>query len=95
VNPREALNKILWDKKLNVNDFDVTFIHRGAEKDEKTIPYSSIVKVGRSWFLYREGEGEFETFIPFHRILTIRNVCNGDILWLKKSYKPRQPSTLP
>ena len=77
MNPREALNKILWDKKLNVNDFDVTFIHRGAEKDEKTIPCSSIVKVGRSWFLYRAGEGEFETFIPFHRI----NMLASNFFW--------------
>jgi len=95
LNPRDALNKILWDRRLKVEDYEVTFIHRGAERDEKTIPCSSIVKVGSSWFLYIAGEGGVETFIPFHRILTIRNVCSGDILWVKKSRKLRRASTLP
>jgi uncharacterized protein (UPF0248 family) len=85
VNPRAVLNKIHWDEKLKVKDYEVTFIHRGAERDERTISCSTIVQVGRSWFLYREGEGSVETLIPFHRILKIRNMRTGDILWLKKS----------
>ena len=83
MNPRAILNKIIWDMRLNVDDYEVTFIHRGSERDEKTISCGSIVKVGRSWFLYREGEGRSETFIPLHRILRISNIHNGNILWLK------------
>lgn len=93
MNPRDALNKILWDRRLKVADYEITFIHRGAERDEKTIPCSSVVKVGRSWFLYRGNKSRFETFIPFHRILTIRNVRNGNILWLKPARKPQRTST--
>jgi len=81
--PRDILNKITWDKRLRIQDFTVTFIHRGVKGDKKTIPYESITKVGKSWFLYRAGPGE--TLIPFHRILEVKNVRKQEVLWKKKS----------
>jgi uncharacterized protein (UPF0248 family) len=79
--PREIFNKIFWDKREKPENYFVTFIHRGAPQDRKTIPCTSIVKVERSWFIYSV-EGE-ETLIPFHRILEIKNIKTGKVLWRK------------
>ncbi len=81
VNIKEILNKIFWDKRLNIENHVITFIHRGAKEDKKTIPCKLIVKTGKSWFLYKNMEDE--TFIPYHRILEIKNIKTGEILWKK------------
>ena len=78
---REILGKIFWTESATAEDFTVTFIHRGAPDDMKTIIFSSIVKVGRSWFTYRSNGGE--TLIPFHRILEVKNIRTGTSMWRK------------
>jgi uncharacterized protein (UPF0248 family) len=75
------LGKIFWTESATVEGFTVTFIHRGAPEDTKTIIFSSIVKVGRSWFTYRSNGGE--TLIPFHRILEVKNIRTCTSLWKK------------
>jgi hypothetical protein len=82
---REVLNKIFWDKRLNVEDYVLTFIHRGVEGDKKTISCKSIIKVGRSWFIYRSTKNMGEVFIPYHRVLEIKNIKTGKVLWKKAS----------
>lgn len=77
------MNKLLWDPKENIADYELTFIHRGAPMDVKVVPCSLIAEVEPSGFTYRSEE-EGETFIPFHRILEIRNVRTGQISYNKK-----------
>ena len=77
---REFLNKIFWDPRENRVDYEVVFIHRGAYMDRKSVPCGLIKEVKSSWFTYESAE-EGEVFIPFHRIIEIRNVKTGEIAW--------------
>lgn len=88
---RDVLNKILWTDPSNTADYEVTFVHRGAAMDRRTIPLNSIVMVKPSWFTYI-GEGEEEVQIPFHRIIEIRNIKTGRVLWRKGDLE-RDPMT--
>ena len=76
---RSILNRIFWDKRENRGNYVVTFIHRGAYMNRKVIPCNFIKEVKASWFSY-ESEGE-DIIIPFHRILEIKNVKNGKLIW--------------
>ena len=78
---KNIFNKVLWDKKERKEDYEVIFIHRGAPEDRKTISFGSIKKASKSTFIYDYEGGE--TTIPFHRIVIIRNVYTGDIIWKK------------
>ncbi len=77
---KNILNRFFWDKAVSPNDYELSFVHRGAPDDTKTIPVSSVEKVGGSWFAYR-ADNDGETTIPFHRILKIRNIRTGQVLW--------------
>ena len=52
-----------------LKDLTITYIHRGAPGDRKTIS-AEYTKVGRAYFEFIE-DGEV-VHIPFHRILEIR-----------------------
>lgn len=84
---RDFLNKILWDKRERPEDYEITFIHRGVHMNRRTIPCKSITGVERSWFIYRNEEGE-DVVIPFHRVTEIRNVKNNEV-----GYKSRKDQT--
>jgi len=79
---KNIFNKIFWDERVDRIDFVITFVHRGAPSDSKTITASQIRQVGRSWFTYSQQDQE--TLIPMHRILTVENVRTGEILWRKR-----------
>ncbi len=81
---RDILNKILWDKREKPEDYEVTFIHRGSYMNRKTIPYTLITRVERSWFTYR-GEGGEDVVIPFHRVIEIKNLKSDEV-----AYKSRR-----
>lgn len=80
---KNIFNRIFWDKRMNIEDFEITYIHRGAPKDQKIIPVSIIKQVGQSWFTY-EDQGN-ENKIPMHRIISIKNIKTGDFLWIKRN----------
>lgn len=80
---RQILNKLVWDKREAIANYEVTFIHRGIPGDRKTIPCRIITQIGPSWFTY-ESEEE-SAIIPFHRILEIKNVRNRQVIWSKKA----------
>ena len=82
---RDVLNKIFWDKRLNVKDYVLTYTHRGAKENKKTVPCGLIVKIGKSWFTYKDKETDSETFIPYHRVLEVKNIKTGKVLWRKTS----------
>ncbi|HMF32516.1 MAG TPA: RNA repair domain-containing protein [Candidatus Lokiarchaeia archaeon] len=84
---RAVLNRLIWDPKLKTeqNDYVITFIHRGAPGDEKTILFKQITKVLAAYFIYRDESGE-DIQIPFHRILTIKNVKRNTCLYVKANH---------
>jgi hypothetical protein len=80
---RDLLNKILWAEKERKSEYEITFLHRGAYMDRKKVPFNSVIQVGAGWFSYADPtEGEVQ--IPFHRIMEIRNIKNGRIVWNKR-----------
>ena len=86
---KNIFNKILWDRRVSTDDYRITFIHRGAPSDEKTIAASSVRHVGRSWFTYDDLGDEVQ--IPMHRITKVENLETGEVLWRKRtSPRPSQ-----
>ena len=80
---RKTLNKIFWDKRERIDDYILTFIHRGSPGDTRTIPLTKIVKVGSSSFTYQD-DSEEETTIPFHRVTLVKNTRSDKALWQKR-----------
>ena len=78
---RNIFNKIFWDKRERKEDYEVVFTHRGVPNDQKTIPFVSIVDVGKSAFIYFD-KGE-KIIIPMHRVKIVRNIKNSKIMWRK------------
>ena len=79
---RDILNKIFWDPKENKLDYEVIYIHRGANMDQKHLALSLIQEVKSSWFIYNS-KSEGEVVIPFHRIIEINNLKTGKKIWRK------------
>jgi uncharacterized protein (UPF0248 family) len=80
---KNILNRLRWDPRENPESYRITYRHRGAPDDMKQIFASQIMKLGKSYFTLNE-ESE-ETTIPFHRILEIRNLKDGSVIWQKRS----------
>ena len=79
---RTVLNKIFWDKREDPKYYEVTFVHRGAAGDRKTVPCGKITHLEPSGFVYQGEEGE--TFIPYHRIREIKDVRDGRVIWFSR-----------
>ena len=80
---REILNKIRWNDVDNFQDYKILYIHRGAPNDQKEVNYSLIIDITASFFVYQDDLLDEPTYIPFHRILEIKNVKKNEILWVK------------
>ena len=80
----EIFSKFMWDEsfKGKTQNIRLKFIHRGAKDDSITIPFDEILrKEGHYFILSHEIYGE--TYIPFHRILTIWDMSTGEIFYKK------------
>ena len=61
---------------MQITEIKITYIHRGAPGNLKTIKGDSIERLARGFLILKEG-----TQIPFHRVVKITN--NNKILWKK------------
>jgi uncharacterized protein (UPF0248 family)/sugar phosphate isomerase/epimerase len=82
-NARDVLNKLTWDKRFNTGNYAVIFVHRGAPHDLKVIKASAIRRIEKSFFIIEE-----DTMIPFHRIRAIRELRNGEDIFIKDEGVP-------
>ena len=81
VNPlKEVFNRLLWDLREKIADYEISYVHRGAPDDRRTISAKEVGEVGKTWFRHRDAEGE-ESTIPFHRIIEIRNRVTDEVIW--------------
>jgi uncharacterized protein (UPF0248 family) len=71
--PREVLNELKWKPGMSLDKAEITYIHRGAPRDEMTIQGSDIIELERSFFVTQESK------IPYHRIKRI--VYEGKLLF--------------
>jgi len=81
---KNILNGLRWQSELNPSDYSITYRHRGAPGDVKTVRASDIKSLGKSYFTLQSASGEEETVIPFHRVLEVRRSTDGSILWVKR-----------
>ena len=72
---REILNKVKWDERMDFDQLEVVYLHRGAPNDLKRISGREIVSIGTS-FLSLKAEG---AEIPYHRIVKI--LYEGEVLF--------------
>lgn len=84
LNIRNILNKLKWDPKENIEHYELSFVHRGVPRDVKIIPCDIITGVEASWFIYKN-QVNGETLIPFHRVIEIKNIMTGQIVWKKRT----------
>ncbi len=79
---RRVIEQILWDPRFNPADYQLAYLHRGVQGERKTVPLSRVLNVRGSWLTFRDEEG-LEVKIPLHRVLEVRNVKTGRVLWSK------------
>lgn len=84
---RNFLNRLLWDdeyKKIRTN-FAITYVHRGAPDDEKTINAMDIKSVLATGFEIYSEDFERVVKIPYHRIKYIVNLSTEEVIYRKRS----------
>ena len=75
---REILNKVKWDERMDFDQLEVVYLHRGAPDDLKRISGREIVHIGTSFLSLKEEGAE----IPHHRIIKI--LYEGEVLFERK-----------
>ena len=78
---KNVLNKLRWDQRERADDYLITYRHRGAPNDVKQIRASSIQNLGNSFFTLASESEEEQMIIPFHRVLEVRNLQRGVVVW--------------
>jgi uncharacterized protein (UPF0248 family)/sugar phosphate isomerase/epimerase len=82
-NARDVLNKLTWDKRFDIGNYAVIFVHRGASHDLRVIKASAIRRIEKSFFIIED-----DTMIPFHRIRAIRQLSSGEDIYTKDEGVP-------
>ncbi|WP_456472332.1 DUF504 domain-containing protein [Methanocaldococcus sp.] len=73
---KEIINKILWHPKYKKEDYEIVILHRGSKDNKKVIPMEDI-EVKGNFLVY------YNTLIPLHRILEIRDKNNKKVIYKK------------
>lgn len=76
---REVLHRFRWDPDRSFEDLLVTYRHRGAPRDERTLPVEDVDDLERSFIVTDEG-----TRIPYHRVLRIERADGGEAVWVRR-----------
>ena len=63
---KNMLNMVLWHPRMKINQAKISYIHRGAPGNLKTIKGSFIDRLENGFLILNDG-----TQIPFHRIIKI------------------------
>ena len=79
---REMVNKILWHPMYDQSYYTIVYLHRGAPKNERSVPFDKIVSFQKSDFVIIRPDG-MESYIPYHRILRIVS-SDATIVWKKR-----------
>ncbi len=87
-NIRNFLNKLIWDDRLSPDDFVIVYLSRGAPGDREEVVCSLITKVHRNGFEYKT-PGLRTKYIPFHRVLVIKNRRTGEVVFTSPRYNVR------
>lgn len=83
---RSVLNKLLWDSRVNRGDYEIVYESRGAPSGVERVSALFLSKVFSRGFEYEVGGRR--KYIPFHRIVEIRNVKTGEVLYRSRRHGP-------
>ncbi len=78
---RDVLSRLLHDSSLVKDDYEIVYVSRGALDDLEHISGADLVRVTRFGFSWRTPTGVIKE-IPFHRVVLVRNVRTGSVLYL-------------
>jgi len=73
---KNILNMILWHPEMEIGHTKISYIHRGASGNIKTIQGSLIDKIENGFLVLND-----ETQIPFHRLIRIE--YEDELIWKK------------
>lgn len=73
---KKILDMILWHPKMDFKKCNITYIHRGALGNLKSIDCDQISRLERGFLILND-----ETQIPCHRITKIE--YDGNVIWEK------------
>jgi len=76
--PKRFLNELLWHPEKSLVGVDLTYVHRGAPGDQKSVKARGLA-FEKSFFVITN---HIETRIPYHRITEIKK--GGEVLWKKR-----------
>lgn len=72
---KKVLDLMLWHPKRDISNCKITYLHRGAAGNLKTINGSEIKKLDQGFLMLEE-----DVLIPYHRIVKIE--CEN-LIWKK------------
>lgn len=75
---KNVLDMLFWHPDKDIENTRISYIHRGAAKNIKTIPGYRIKTIDKGFLVLDEN-----TLIPFHRIIKIE--YKQKVIWRKSS----------
>ena len=79
---RDFLSRLRWDKRMRGRRYVIRFVSRGAPRNYEEVESSEVVDVTRDGFVI-VSRGE-EKWIPYHRVIEIREEDSGRIIFSKE-----------
>ncbi len=73
---KDIINKIFWHPDYNKEDYEIIILHRGGKDNKKSINLEDI-KLEGNFIIY------YDSYIPLHRVLAIRNKKTGELIYSK------------
>lgn len=78
---KRFLNELLWHPEKSLEGVDITYIHRGAPGNTRSIRASDVA-FEKSFIVISNHK---ETRIPYHRVAEIKK--GSEVLWKKRTAK--------
>ncbi len=75
---KRFLNELLWHPEKSLDGVDITYLHRGAPGNVKSVSASGVA-FEKSFFVIKN---HVETRIPYHRIRRIKR--GSEVLWKRR-----------
>ncbi|MDI6702560.1 DUF504 domain-containing protein [Methanothermobacter wolfeii] len=74
---KNVLDLLMWHPKWDIEECVISYVHRGAQRNLKTINGSEISRLERGFIILKDGRS-----IPYHRVVKI--VCGDSFIWKKQ-----------
>ena len=79
---KRILDMLRWHPEMNMENYRVTYLHRGSASNLKTIPATNIQTLEGGFMIMFDG-----SMVPYHRIIKIES--DERVIWNKNPKKGR------